>query len=393
MRKVAVLGGTSPFTAAFIDALAGHDAFPDLNLCLFGRNAECGQAIGQYAQNRLGPGWKITWTDTLGEALEGAGFVVNQIRFGGLALRAQGEALCAQHGVQADETLGPAALLTALTIADDIRNLASRIRSICPDAWVLQLVNPLSAMTSLMAESLPKVVGLCELPRYTLEAVLDFFPPGPFEWHYSGLNHRGFLHHLFLGERDLVQELPLLLGNQTLNGIAAETIAHLQAVPLKYFNLLKEPDQLSPARAHTLETLRQHILLELKADPHRSPPSLAQRYTAWYPKSVVPVLFALLQDVPSIHVVNLKHMGMVRELKAQVSKHGIVPIPAAVSPSPPVKEWLYRLEWHERNVLRALKNPTKVTLAETLAADPIVPIHTLDAISHALIQSQEQAKS
>src|SRR4051794_21251367 len=105
-----VLGGSSPFTAALLDAFESS-RLEGWSLRLHGRDVRSLQIVRQYAEHRLGPrGWDVTATPDRRRALHGCDFVIHQARYDGLRGRRRGEDLAARHRVPADETLGPAAL-------------------------------------------------------------------------------------------------------------------------------------------------------------------------------------------------------------------------------------------------------------------------------------------
>ena len=205
---VVVLGGSTPFTAALIEALReARDALPACELRLYGQDAAALERMRRYAERRLtGFGWTSRTSRRLDEAVDGATVVVNQIRFGGLAGRADDEALANRFQLPADETLGPCGLSSALRVIPRIRELASELGRRCPDAWVLNLSNPLSLTTRTMIDAggPSRTIGLCELPAVTaLEACrLLGMSPEDVQWKYAGLNHRGFIFALeHRGER------------------------------------------------------------------------------------------------------------------------------------------------------------------------------------------------
>ena len=142
MTKLAILGGSSPFTAAFIDALA-HAAhrLPDCALWLHGRNDQNLESVSRYGATCLEPlGWSVYSTTKLREALEGAYIVIHQIRYGGLYGRAEDEKVAADYGAAADETLGPGALHCILRTISELRGVSRQIALTAPEAWVLNLL-------------------------------------------------------------------------------------------------------------------------------------------------------------------------------------------------------------------------------------------------------------
>jgi len=385
-----ILGGSSPFTAALVDAI--RDRRPSLQprrLVLYGRNSEHLSLVARYAQTQLEPlGWTVRTSINLVDALEGASTVIHQIRYGGMKQRAEDERLAEAHGLAADETLGPAGLRAAIGMAPALKELALRIRECCPMAWVLNLTNPVSTVTALLAlGGLSRCVGLCELPLVTTKEACRILglPIDAVEWSYSGLNHRGFIHALHYQGTDYLAELPLAVGNDRLGGIDAETIAELGALPLKYFRLVQTRFPYGGGRAAYLSGLRKAVFEELKGDGATSPPSLRKRSMEWYPQSVVPMLAALEAGDGRIEVINIPmDGGCVRELRAKVFAGWVEPVPTP-RPGAAVQRWLEVFSNHERAVLAAALEPSRQRVAEALAADPIVPASAAESLIRTLI--------
>jgi len=355
MDRLVVLGGSSPFTAGLIDALENAaDSVAPCDLVLHGRRPGALDAIAGYAHHRLGPlGWRIGTGTVLREALAGARFVVHQIRYGGMDGRAEDEAMALRFGIHPDETLGPAALNTILRIAPCLAATGAMLAKTCPDAWVLNLTNPLSLATALMTQAgVKRCVGVCELPRVTAMRAAQALGI-PFEevsWTYQGFNHRGFIVALRRGGSNLIPELTRRLGHDAFAGIFPDEIARLDAVPTKYFRLFRSSAPPEGGRAGFLAGLREQIVQELTRRPGTSPPSLRERYMEWYPEGVVPMLAALRSGGTSSQIVNLGSQdGLVREMHALVSEDSIVPC-AAPAARGEVALWLDRFERNERKL-------------------------------------------
>jgi 6-phospho-beta-glucosidase len=378
MTTLAILGGSTPFTAALVEAL--RDRRPPLaprELVLHGRDRGALELVGRYARARLGRmGWGIRTTTVLEAALEGAAVVVHQIRYGGMRQRAADEHLAESHGLPADETLGPGGLRRALLIAPCLRVLGAKLRRCCPDAWVLNLTNPVGIATALLARGgVRRCVGLCELPCTTLLGACRILglPADRVNWSYTGLNHRGFIHALSCDGRDYLAELPGVLGERRIGGIGAEEIAELGAIPLKYFRLIRGGGPGGGGRASYLEALRRRIAEELRDAPEVPPPGLKGRDFSWYPLAVVPMLAALDAGDGRIEVVNVSAGGTVAaEIKARVFGERLE-IEPAPRPGAAVRRWLDVFHAHERAVLEAALRPTRETIGAALAADLLVP--------------------
>jgi 6-phospho-beta-glucosidase len=371
---LAVIGGSSPFSAALIDALAQHE--PPLlgrELVLQGRSVSTLSLLRDYAERRLRPlGWAVATTTRRETALEDAEVVLHQTRYGGLELRAQGEDLCARHGVQADETLGPAALLSALRTRPAIDEFAAVARRHAPRAWVLNLTNPLSLVTGRIASVGLRCIGLCELPCFTLGEVARVLEVdrAVLDWDYRGLNHRGFLYDVRHGASDRLAELVARLGNERLLGISSATIAELGAIPLKQFRMVIDGDARPVRRAAELSALRQRIVAELERDVGASPPALSARYMEWYPGAVVPMLAALDGEEPVVQVATLPQSdGIARETKIEVCASWARPLTG--SPAPPgAQHWIDRFERHEMAVAYAVEHTTADRVERAIELDP-----------------------
>jgi 6-phospho-beta-glucosidase len=374
-HTLAVLGGSSPFTAALFDALAAG-GFECWNLAIQGRDARALELIGEFAKHRLGPlGWSVTATRDRRRALDGADFVIHQVRYGGLEGRRGGEEIAARYGVPADETIGPAALRTAALLAPHLSELARDIRSVSPTAWVINLTNPVSITVALLAmQGVTRCLGVCEVPVTTARkvAIATSIPFEQLEWSYTGLNHRGFVHHCAVEGRDVMLMLIQKLGKQQLDGIRAHEIEQLGCVPTKYFRLMRAGATAEP-RAAFLTRIRDQALRELRDAPERFPPTLGRRNLDWYSEATVPVLRSLARRQSDTQVVSVLLGGdIATERKMRFTHVGLEPIAV---PPPPVsaQQWLGCFAEHERALLRASLQPSLESLEHALILDPVVP--------------------
>jgi 6-phospho-beta-glucosidase len=391
--RIAILGGSTPFTASLIDALgAVADSLQPMTLVIHGRRVELLQLMTAYAERVLAKnGWSVTSSTDLAESLDESNVVVHQIRYGGLHERSIGELLSARLDVPADETLGPAALYAGIRMTDGLQLLAAGVKAYCPQAVVLNLTNPLSSSTAIVQRGLATpILGACELPLYTVLIACRKLnvPPHSVHWAYSGLNHRGFIHHLSYQGRDLLPELVESLGADTIGGITAEEIADLQALPLKYFLLLRSGGHgPTVSRSLYLTELRHHIAEELRANLDSSPPSLAERDPIWYADAVVPLMVALVRACGDDLIVNRAHAdGLVYEELAHVSSHGIEPLQAEPAPAP-AAAWVKRFVEHESLAVAACLDPSFSTVCAALEADPLVPIGRAQSSARVLLQT------
>ncbi len=393
MRRLCVLGGSTPFTAALLDALAEAEGMPPFHLVLHGRDAGRLQSLGAYAARRLGPaGWAVGTSRELPAAVEGADVVVHQIRYGDLAGRAEDERFACAHGCPPDETLGPAALRCALRSRSGVRQSAAAIREGAPDAWVLNLTNPLSLTTSLIADRVgPRCLGVCELPEATAGLVAEALavPYEELSWAYAGLNHRGFVYDLSVDGHDALDDLVRVADE--VGGIDAERIAVLGAVPTKYFRLMTGLGPCYPGRAQEVERIRARIAADLARTPSRHPPNLDARPTPWYDRALVPILTALSSPDGGPVVATVSDgPGLALERRGHLSWSGFVPTPMPVPP-PKAATWIRRYHAHEEALLHLVRTPSRGTLLQAIELDPVVPPARVGGIVDALARSLELA--
>lgn len=378
-RRLTILGGSTPFTAALVDALAIESDLPSYSIKLYGRNWKNLSTLNHYAALHLEPlGWQVHCTTNIAEALDKCHIVVHQIRFGDMAGRAQDEELSLSAGLPPDETLGPGALQSALRQVRQLDQIAKSLQQYCPDAWVLNLTNPLSAVVyRLSQKGVKNCIGLCELPRVTVRRAAAVLGESAelAHWTYTGLNHRGFVIGLSWNGRDRTIDLGDKLGKETLGGVSSDDIISLGAIPTKYFSLYRKPQIGSniKRRAHFLDQLRKRILTQIRQNPNKSPPALKERYMAWYSDAVVPMIKSLSSPIVSLLELNrLTDRGFVEEGRAQVNKTGIGPfLPAQVGQE--ALRWLDRFQRHEQAVITAMEYPERDTIAHSLELDPIMP--------------------
>lgn len=371
MRTLAVLGGSGPFTASFIDALAATPELGLTQLHLAGRHAARREAMVAYARHRL-PGCAVLGTASPEQAVDGAHAVVVQIRFGGMEGRAEAERAAAAMGCPADETLGPAGLHMALQLVEPTRALARLLAERASQAWILNLINPLSVSCHLLAAAHPRVIGVCELPHTTAQWAGDILGEPLDSWCCTGLNHRSFLHGLDQRGADALPGLVAALearASDAPGGVPVAWLRELEALPTKYFARLRRPEPPGPSRAEALLALSDRVAAELMRDPERAPPSLSLRVTDWYAEGVVPLLRALWVR-PAARIVNVPDAsGLVEERLAVVSPTEIRPL-GRPPLSPAAAAWVERVRAHERGVLACLDD--RAAIGEALALDPLV---------------------
>src|SRR5438874_10450604 len=145
--KIAVVGGASTYTPELVDGFATHrDRLPVDELVLLDINRErLGIAGGlgrRILERRDWPG-KLTLTGARDQALDGASFVVIQLRVGGQQARLLDETLPLEFGCIGQETTGPGGFAKALRTVPVVLEIAEAVsRRAAPVAWVVDFTKP-----------------------------------------------------------------------------------------------------------------------------------------------------------------------------------------------------------------------------------------------------------
>ncbi len=213
-RKVAFIGGGGVRTplvvfgineaaeAAGIEELVLFDPDPDRVRIM----TEVGRAIVA----REGGSLRVRQTGSIEDAVEGADFVMNSIRVGGMAARAHDERVSIEHGYPGQETTGPGGAAMALRTIGIAIDQARVVERLAPDAWLINFTNPAGLITQAIRHHTgAKVVGICDTPTEMLHRIHTALGASAEEVHcdYIGLNHLGWIQRIVLRGDDVTAKL------------------------------------------------------------------------------------------------------------------------------------------------------------------------------------------
>jgi 6-phospho-beta-glucosidase len=129
-------------------------------------------------------------------ALEGADFVITSIRVGGIDARVKDETIALAHGLVGQETVGAGGFACAMRNLAAMLEYARLIERVTPHATVINFTNPVGIISQgLLNHSSVNVLGVCDTPLETFEAIANAVGRNPFRLHfdYLGLNHLGWV--------------------------------------------------------------------------------------------------------------------------------------------------------------------------------------------------------
>jgi alpha-galactosidase len=137
------------------------------------------QRLGRKIMSESGADFAVEASSDLAEALRGAEFVIVTITTGGLEAMRHDLDIPGKYGIyqSVGDTVGPGGLSRALRNIPVMLEIARAIERVCPDAWLLNLTNPMTTLTRAVSKATGvKVIGLChELfgVRATLKEMFD----------------------------------------------------------------------------------------------------------------------------------------------------------------------------------------------------------------------------
>ncbi len=166
--KLAVVGGGSTYTPELVAGLARERERLDLSeLVLQDIDPERREIVGGLAGRMLaaaGYDGELAVTDDLERALDGASFVLIQLRVGGQAARLSDETIPLACGCIGQETTGAGGLGKALRTVPVVLEIAERVRELAADdAWIVDFTNPVGIVVRGLLDADHRAVGLCNV--------------------------------------------------------------------------------------------------------------------------------------------------------------------------------------------------------------------------------------
>lgn len=299
-----VVVGGGVHAATLLDVLAHDLELSELEIRLVATDRARLEVIATHVAARLAtarPGWTLRWGVDLDGALAGADVVTLLVRVGGGVARRHDETFPARCGLVGDEGLGPGGIANAWRTVPVIASIAASVRSLAPDALVVNMVAPLGVTTSVVSDAGVQVVGVCELPTLTWERLERFVAPADrpslrASTSFGGLNHLSW----FWPVDD--DAAPRLRAAALEAGLVDElTWQEYGGVPMPYFYRVVEPGRgrrlgivQPPGRAEQLGELSAEALAAMRRHPGDRIEALQARPTPWFERALVPVVRAWL---------------------------------------------------------------------------------------------------
>jgi 6-phospho-beta-glucosidase len=389
--KLAVIGAGSTYTPELVSGLSALDVD---ELALHDIAEERREIVGGLARrmlDRVGYRGRLDTTGELERALDGADFVLIQIRVGGQEARLRDETIPLPCGCIGQETTGAGGLAKALRTVPVVLEIADEVRRrAAPDAWIVDFTNPVGIVTRALLDHGHRAVGLCNV-SITFQrhaAQLLGVEPSRIEVDQVGLNHLTWVRALRLDGEDVLGMLLADHGDALAEGagLPRRLLEELGVVPSYYLHYFYEHDRVLaeqregvPRAAEVAEIERQ--LLEMYRDPalNEKPALLERRGGAFYSEAATGIVASLAGAGDAVHVVDMRNHGTlagladddVVEVPARIDAAGATPL-AQAPLGPELLGLVQHVAAYERLAARAAlaRDPASVRLA--LLAHPLV---------------------
>jgi alpha-galactosidase/6-phospho-beta-glucosidase family protein len=417
MTKIAFIGGGSVQWSpkivtdiALCETLAGAQlVLHDIDADALGLLARACERIVDQLSGRL----QVTATMDRAEALRGADYVIFCVAIGGLAAVRNDLEIPERYGIcqPVGDTVGPGGLARGLRHIPFAVQVAREMEQLCPDAWMLNLTNPMTTICRGMTRATGiRTIGLCHEVSGVSHRLADLFgvPVQTITPEVAGINHLPVILRFDVGGRNgmdmlrdwLARHGPFARVEQVELNIVFDVFIDRLAVKLTLFEQLgvlfgagdRHVAEFIPGfLSDEHERGRRYGILLTTVDQREQMAHLrraeVERFVGGQPEELhqsteqlAPVMAALAGGPAGKFIVNAPNEGQIDNLPrdavveciAEVSSLGVRPLAVGALPHAAYAVLAPHVARQELIVEAALTNRREPALA-ALATDPLVP--------------------
>src|ERR1043166_1704170 len=315
MKRIVIIGGTSPSTPALFSYLSAIADLPRLEIVLLARScAELGlveRACSIIAKSSMVNVVAVSLADRRwAKSLMDADVILLQARIGGYEGRQYDETFPLTFDVCGDQDLGPGSFANAWRSWGHLKLFFEQAAVHAPRAIFIVLPSPVSLLVRLGQRLVPtlNIMGICELPWSSLKRICSASEvPSLVDYKYLGIHHFGWFYQLRARNRDLIREYGGAV-SMSPEFPPAALVRRFGAIPTPYARLhfeskavIAQQKEHPGSRARYLREFRRRALSvfelgtveEIKA-------VLKERPSPWYSDAVGPFLQAAFGATTSV---------------------------------------------------------------------------------------------
>ncbi|GAB5437120.1 alpha-galactosidase [Falsiruegeria mediterranea] len=203
MTKLTFIGaGSTIFMRNIVGDMLHFEALRDATIALMDIDADRlveSAAVARKMIATMGTGARVETHTDQRRALVGADFVVTAFQIGGYdPCTVTDFELPKRYGLRQTiaDTLGVGGIMRGLRTVPHLWSVAQDMEAVCPDALMMQYVNPMAINTWALSERFPliKQVGLCHSVQNTVQEMAHDLgmPQGDIRYKVAGVNHVAF---------------------------------------------------------------------------------------------------------------------------------------------------------------------------------------------------------
>lgn len=388
-----VIGGGSTYTPELVEGIIkNNETFPVRDLRLMDIDEKKLNIVGNLVKRMIDKAKvpiSLTLTTGRRNALEGADFVVTQIRVGGIKARIRDERIPLEFGLIGQETTGAGGFANALRTIPVMLSIARDIEKFTNNAWLINFTNPSGIVTeALLKYSNVKVIGLCNVPINFLYRFANILGADVNDLllDYVGLNHLSWVRKVYLRGQDVTLEV-LEKIKEGLPDKEKEVIDILSMIPNSYLRYYYFKDEVLES-LKSAEKTRGEIVLEVEKELLKKyqdenldekPLELSQRGGAHYSDAAVELMKSIYLDKKDIQIVNVMNNGSIEDLpddavvevSCVISSNGAIPL-ATGRLEPSIRGLVQTVKYYEQLTIESAVEGDIVKAKQALLVHPLV---------------------
>ncbi len=396
--NVTVIGSGSTYCPELVDGfLKRRDSLRLKRLVLMDIDERKRTIVGAMIVRMLkhvGADTEVVMTDDLDAALQGADFVVTQIRVGKLHCRYLDEHIPVKFGYIGQETTGIGGMFKALRTIPVMAHICERIEAICPDAFLINFTNPSGIVTDFVLNNTNvKCIGLCNVPIDMVDTVKEAVGEDA-DITYLGLNHLSWITSVL--DKDGNEKLydlfdagyaPSVMANIQDDGFDLNCLKAVGGIPSSYLQYYYDRDKKIDHLKESLKS-RAQVCMEIEEELLRlyqdesvvtKPAVLDQRGGHKYSLVACSLIDAIANDKQEVHIVNTLNQGAIPfmddddavEVAAVIGKDGAKPLPVRPTWNRHIKGLMTVVKQYEKLTVEAAMTGSDAAAMNALMIHPL----------------------
>lgn len=328
--KIGVIGGGSVFTPELVDLLAkSNHEMPVAEIVLMDSDLARVEILSEFGKRlvkRSNQDIPIRISDSYRDAIDGADFILIQLRAGNQVGRISDEKIGLKYRIPFVETVSVCGLGTFLRSIAIYEEIAALIKQYAPNARVMNFANPAGPLTEyLLRLGISNTVGVCNVPIILAKHLAAMYgvSESAFYMQTRGLNHLTVTDAVYLEGHDVLADALNRFVPEKFPIPFTENVIHaFPAIFNPYYQYYLHGETIINRLTTDEKTRGEEVLdieqqlLQIYNNPEvdEVPDLLKQRGGFGYSLVVVRLMLSFYRDDDTIHYVNIRNSGILEGL-------------------------------------------------------------------------------